>query len=292
MSVPQFTVKEIWRYPVKSMQGEKLTETLLTPGGIPLDRGWAVRDEATQTIVGAKKIGALLNCVATYLNNTNAGTVPHVKITLPDGATCRSDEETCHAQLSEALGQEVTLWPLQPASDADHYRTKNPPEDMEAELRSIFALEPDEPLPDLGKFPQDVLAELMEYASPRGTYFDAFPLDILTEASLRHLQTLTPEAVLDVRRFRPNILLSDAENTIGLVEADWVGKSLTLGASQIDVAMECPRCIMTTRAQQDLPRDASIMRAMVAHTAQNLSAYCTIRSGGRVALGDSIRLNE
>ncbi|HET7874674.1 MAG TPA: MOSC N-terminal beta barrel domain-containing protein [Methylomirabilota bacterium] len=31
-------VAEIWRYPVKSMAGEPLTEALLTPGGIPGDR--------------------------------------------------------------------------------------------------------------------------------------------------------------------------------------------------------------------------------------------------------------
>lgn len=89
MSTTQFTVKEIWRYPVKSMQGEQLTETVLTAGGVPLDRGWALRDEATQTIVGAKKIANLLNCSARYIDGTNAGAVPQVEITLPDGNTVR-----------------------------------------------------------------------------------------------------------------------------------------------------------------------------------------------------------
>ena len=36
-----YRVAEIWRYPVKSMQGERLAECMLTKGGIPLDRGWA-----------------------------------------------------------------------------------------------------------------------------------------------------------------------------------------------------------------------------------------------------------
>lgn len=290
MSSQPFTVKEIWRYPVKSMQGEKLSETLLTAGGVPLDRGWAVRDEASQTIVGAKKIGDLLNCSARYLEGTNAGAVPHVEITLPDGNTVRSDGDQVHQELSKAFGQEVTLWPLQPADNKEHYRTKQPPEDLEAEMRTMFALEPDEPLPDLSAFPPDVLAELMEFATPVGTYFDAFPLDILTEASLRHLQTLTPDAVLDVRRFRPNILLSDSENITGLEETKWVGRAVTIGSATIDAVMECPRCIMTTRAQGDLPRDASIMRAMVAHTAQNLSIYCNISKPGRVAEGDTVTL--
>jgi len=290
MSSQHFTVKEIWRYPVKSMQGEKLSETVLTAGGVPLDRGWAVRDEATQTIVGAKKIGELLNCSARYIDGSNAGAVPHVEITLPSGNTVRSDDDTVHTALSDALGQNVTLWPLQPAENKEHYRTKSAPDDMEAEMRAVFALEPGEPLPDLSSFPPDVLGELMEFATAVGTYFDAFPLDILTEASLRHLQKYTPDAVLDVRRFRPNILVGDSENMSGLEEAKWVGRPLTIGNAKLDAVMECPRCIMATRAQGDLPRDASIMRAMVAHTAQNLSIYCNISKPGRVAEGDAVTL--
>jgi MOSC domain-containing protein len=290
MTSPHFTVKEIWRYPVKSMQGERLTETVLTSGGIPLDRGWAVRDEATQTIVGAKKIAGLLNCSARYIEGSNAGAVPHVEITLPNGNAIRSNDEKVHATLTNALGQDVTLWPLQPADNKEHYRTKNVPQDMEAELRSVFALEADEPLPDFSSFPPDVLAELMEFATPVGTYFDAFPLDILTEASLRHLQTLTPDSNLDIRRFRPNIVVGDHDDTVGLEEASWVGRSVTFGNATVDAVMECPRCIMTTRAQGDLPRDAAIMRAMVAHTAQNLSVYCNIGKAGRVAEGDSVSL--
>lgn len=290
MSSQHFTVKEIWRYPVKSMQGEQLTETVLTVGGVPLDRGWAVRDEATQTIVGAKKIAELLNCSAKYIDGTNAGAVPHVEITLPNGDTVRSDDTQVNGKLSQALGQDITLWPLQPADNKDHYRTKNVPEDALAELRAVFALEPDEPLPDFSTFPPEVLTELMEFATPVGTYFDAFPLDILTEASLRHLQTLTPDAKLDIRRFRPNILVSDSDKTTGLEEAKWVGQSIGIGEATVDAVTECPRCIMTTRAQGELPRDASIMRAMVAHTSQNLSVYCNISKPGRIAEGDELTL--
>lgn len=286
MTSTVYSVKEIWRYPVKSMQGERLDETVLTPGGVPLDRGWAVRDEATETIVGAKKIGELLNCSARYLDGTNAGAVPHVEIDLPDGSAVRSDDDTVHDRLSEALGRKVTLWPLQPAGNRDHYRTKQAPEDMEAELRAIFALEPTEPLPDFGAFPPELLAELMEFATPVGTYFDAFPVDVLTEASLRHLQSLLPDAVLDVRRFRPNILLADSGGESALAEAGWLGRKLTIGDAELDVVMECPRCIMTTRPQGDLPRDSAIMRTLVAYTNQNLSVYCNVPRPGRLAVGD------
>jgi MOSC domain-containing protein len=297
MSTSQYAIKEIWRYPVKSMQGERLQTSVLTPSGVHLDRGWAIRDEKTQTIVGAKKIARLLDCSATYIEGTNAGTVPHVEITLPDGTSVRSDDSGIHKNLSKALDQEVTLWPLQPAEDKEHYRTKVAPEDPLADLRATFALEPDEPLPDLSGWPADVLAEVMEFATPLGTYFDAFPLDILTEASIRHLQALVPDAILDVQRFRPNILLSDSAGLTGLSETEWLGKQLTLGETKIDAVIDCPRCIMTTRAQNPaeaehaLPRDAAIMRAMVAHTKQNLSIYCNVTEPGQIKIGDTLSIS-
>ncbi len=41
-------VSEIWRYPVKSMQGETLTTAAVTPIGIEGDRGWGLADPATE----------------------------------------------------------------------------------------------------------------------------------------------------------------------------------------------------------------------------------------------------
>ncbi len=60
-------VKEIWRYPVKSMGGERLDRCAIeTVSGIRGDRGWAVWDEEAGEIRGAKKIPALLECTARY----------------------------------------------------------------------------------------------------------------------------------------------------------------------------------------------------------------------------------
>ena len=50
-------VTQTWRYPVKSMIGEKLDAVEATLGGILADRGWAARDEVRGGIRGAKKIG-------------------------------------------------------------------------------------------------------------------------------------------------------------------------------------------------------------------------------------------
>jgi uncharacterized protein len=286
-------IAEIWRYPVKSMGGEQLTAARLAKGGIPFDRGWAVRDETDKTIRGAKHFGALMSCRARYLMDTPTDPVPKAEITLPDGRTVVTDDARLNAQLSEVCGRAVTLSPLRPKDDEDHYKAA-PISDIEGYLRGIFGLELDEPLPDFSAFPPDVLQEISIYASPRGTYFDVFPLNVLTDASLRYLKTLLPDSQIDVRRFRPNILVTDDQARATPIEFDWVGHEVELGTARIAAVMRCPRCIMTTRAQegpgQNLPRDGAIMRTLVRETQQNLSIYATIMREGHVAVGDVVRL--
>jgi uncharacterized protein YcbX len=287
-------IREIWRYPVKSMGGERLAQTHLAKGGIAHDRGWAVRDESDKTIRGAKHFGALMSCSARYLVDTPADPVPKAEITLPDGRTLCTDDPKINAALSDLCGRAVTLWALQPREQEQHYLAA-PVADVEAYLRQIFALEPTEPLPNLGAFPPDVLQEISLYASPRGTYFDAFPVNVLTEASLRHLQSLLPDSKIDVRRFRPNFLVADGSELAKPLEFDWIGREVSLGAARIAAVMRCPRCIMTTRAQegvgQNLPRDGAIMRTLVRTTEQNLSIYATVSHEGRVAVGDPVAVN-
>jgi len=253
-----------------------------------------VRDEGDQTIRGAKHFGDLMSCSARYLMDTPADPVPKAEITLPDGRIICTDDPKINAALSNVCGRAVTIWPLQPREREQHYRAA-PVVDVEAHLRAIFGLEPSEPLPNLGAFPPEVLQEISLYASPRGTYFDAFPVNVLTEASLRYLQHLLPESKIDVRRFRPNFLVADGSDVAKPLEFDWIGREVGLGAARIAAVMPCPRCIMSTRAQegvgQDLPRDGAIMRMLVRTTGQNLSIYATVSLEGRVAVGDPVAVN-
>ena len=65
-------VAEIFRFPVKSMGGERLPRVEVGPQGVPGDRAWAVRDETRGGIRGAKKIPALMGCRARYGRATRA----------------------------------------------------------------------------------------------------------------------------------------------------------------------------------------------------------------------------
>lgn len=276
------TVSELWRYPVKSMMGEALGTTELTDHGIPGDRGWAARDEKRGGIRGAKKIGGLMRLAARYDTEPVPGEgVPPATITLLDGTVVRSDAPEANAAVSDAVDHPVTLWPLRPADDLDHYRRGAPDrDDLGEELRQVFAREPDEPLPDLSSLPPEIL----EFESPPGTYFDAYPLLILTDASLRRLAELAPDSVVDVRRFRPNVVLSTGDE--GFVEQDWLGRRLHLGDAVVRVVAPCPRCVMITRSFADLPQDRGLMRTVVREADQNLGVYATVERPGRASLGD------
>ncbi|HSP99688.1 MAG TPA: MOSC N-terminal beta barrel domain-containing protein [Candidatus Dormibacteraeota bacterium] len=280
-------VLEVWRYPVKSMGGESLPRAVVGPLGIAGDRGWALRDEAAGEIRGAKKMPVLMRCAARYDAEPALGASPPVTMTLPDGSTVHSGDADAGERLSALTGRRLTLWPLQPAERADHYRRGLPDDpDFDTELRQIFGRLPDEPLPDLSVLPP----ELFEFTSPLGTYFDLAPMHLLTTASLATLAARTPGACFDRRRFRPNLLLEAAGGASGLVENDWCGRTLRIGGAAFAITIPAMRCSMTTQAVDELPKDPSVLRTIVRDANQNLGVYANVAEAGAVAVGDAVEL--
>ena len=91
-------VLELWRYPVKSLQGERLEEALVTPDGIDGDRRFAIYDVATGFGLTARRQPQLLFASARLREDGGA------EITLPDGSIAADD-----AALSAWLGRPVEL---------------------------------------------------------------------------------------------------------------------------------------------------------------------------------------
>jgi len=157
---------------------------------------------------------------------------------------------------------------------------------MIAELRQVFGRLENEPLPDLSTLPPQIL----EFTSPFGTFFDAFPFQILTTASLSALARHNPTADFDSRRFRPNVLVETARGIEGLVEAEWSGRTLRIGATRIKLEMPTVRCVIPTLDQPGMKKDPSVLRTIVRDASQNLGAYATIATGGTITLGDDVTL--
>ena len=299
-------VREIWRYPVKSMLGERLERGYAGAGGLLGDRGWALRDEDTGEIHNAKRYPILMRCAAAYREEPRAGSVPHVGITLPDGSTISSDSPHVSRRLSDLIGRRVTLRPLQPAADTAYYRRRDPGAAllgrvaqyrpirrliqrvfirgrMAQELREVFGREPDEALPDFSDAP----ATVFEFYTPPGTYFDLFPIHLLTTSSLRLMSGLNPGAIWDVRRFRPNVLI-DTGSSAEAVENQWVNRAVRIGGFVVRGELLTVRCAMPMHAQADLPRDPTVLRTIVREAAQCLGLYASVIEPGSVAVGDAV----
>jgi uncharacterized protein YcbX len=279
MSEPSVT--QLWRYPVKSMQGEQRGELSVGTLGVEGDRAFATRDEVRGGIRGAKQLGDLMRFAARWADDSRQAAI----ITLPSGDEVRTDAADVDEQLSKALDHSVTLWPLQPATDTEHYRRGKPdgPDPMSA-LRAMFALEPGEPLPDMTGLPP----ELAKYESPPGTYVDAFALLLISEASIAALGALAPDSVIDVRRFRPNIVLGGVDEGFG--EDEWVGHRLRIGTMVARIEIRTMRCVMVTRPFADLPSDRTIMRTLVRERSQCIGVYASVEQPGVVTIGDTVEI--
>ncbi|MBW2271440.1 MAG: MOSC domain-containing protein [Deltaproteobacteria bacterium] len=281
------TVLELWRYPVKSMRGERLEVCRVERRvGIPGDRSWALRDERAGEIRGAKKMPRLLELAARTLEEPVGEAVPNVEIELPDGRVVTSDDPKVSDLISQALGREVTLEARRPATDLDHYRRAQRIDDIEGEIRAASELLPEEAVPEFEEF----APELLEFVSPPGTYFDGFELHLLTDASLDELSRHAPGARLDARRFRPNLVVETGGAAPGFPEFEWCGRRLRIGDLTLQVVSPMLRCGMTIQAQADLPKQPAIMRALVSETDMTLGVGVCVVAAGSVRLGDPIEL--
>lgn len=301
-------IAEIWRYPVKSMSGEMLQEARIGRLGIAGDRYWAVRDNGARgEIRTARKFPVLLRCAARCLEEVEdevsveidwsrrsgplriARRAPAVEVVLPDDSRLRSDATELADRLAELIGIPVRLCPLEPPDNREHYvrfaRTKD---EMEDEFyRKIMGIRADEERPDLTR---DFGADVYDFVTPTGTYFDALPLQLLTTASLAKLKQMNPEADFDRRRFRPNLLVEIQDGEVGFREWDWCGRRLFVGDTVLKVGIPIIRCVMPTLAQAELPKDPSVLRTVVEHAGRNMGVYLTIDRPGRVRVGDPLVL--
>jgi uncharacterized protein YcbX len=265
------------------MLGERLERTLIGTGGLPGDRAWATRDEVRGGIRGAKKIPGLMQVAAAYAGG-DVGSPP--TLTFPDGVRTTADDPEASAVLSRFLDHEVTLWPLQPEDDLDHYR-RGPPDggDPWADLQAMFGLEGDDPLPDMSAIPP----LLLQFESPPGTYFDAFPIMLLSTSTLRAIQAAAPDSVVDVRRFRPNLVLDIAGE--GAPENQWRGRRVGVGDDVVlRIEGPCPRCVMTTHGFADVPQDRRLLKTLTRAFGQSIGVYASVEEPGTVAVGAPVAL--
>lgn len=260
----------LWRYPVKSMMGEELNAVEVTERGLLGDRAFALVDASNGKVASAKnprKWPRLFEFRASFLEPPRAGgKVPPVRITLPDGSIITSEQKDVNQVLSGVVGREVTLAAAAPAAPS-----------LEEYWPDMEGLANRETVTD--------------EAMPSGTFFDCAVVHVLTTATVDRLRELYPAGRFEVRRFRPNIVVELASGEKGFAENAWIGRTLVIGDGvRLAVTGPCPRCVMTTLPQGDLPKDPGILRAAAHHNKANVGVYAAVQRGGAIRRGDPVRL--
>jgi MOSC domain-containing protein len=295
-------VADIFRFPVKSMQGEQPERAAVTPGGLVGDRGYAVVDAADGKVASAKnpaKWSALLACRARFAVEPRPDEpLPVAVVTLPDGSEVASDDPAVHGAISAVVGRDARL-------------TSEPLDVpmLEEVWPDIDGLAPDEFIQSTrvgeNEAGEVVSGIRMGALARAGTFVDVSPLHLLTTATLGRLGELAPEASFDPRRYRPNVLVDvDPEGGApadGFVENDWVGAQVALGDELVAaVTMATMRCVMTTLAHDDLAVDRATLRTIARHNRvaiPNLGTwacagvYAAVTAPGTVAVGDPVQVH-
>lgn len=259
------TVTQLWRYPVKSMGGEQVDRVELADA-IPGDRGWGVVDISTGRLLSAKRFPLLLE------GSARLDGVDRCILTLP-GRVVASDDPGIDAALSSWLDLDVRL--ARPTVGES----------------ATIEIDWDEGAADL-----DPAAELplFEFPTQPGWFFDSSSsLHLISEATLAHLESEVGAGAGDVRRYRPNIVVS---TETAFAEDDWVESTIAFDGPAADaggtatawVKKRTDRCIVITRAQPGMEASRAALVWLAANHARDAGISAQPRSPGPIAVGDPV----
>jgi uncharacterized protein len=262
-------IAAIHRYPVKSMMGEELNATRVGSKGLMGDRVFSVADPVTGKVASAKnpsKWPTLFTYRAAFTGPLDSGALPPAQITFPDGSSTTTEDKQIEGKLSTSLGKPVRF--------------------LAGPLASGML---EEYWPDIdGLARRDVVTD---EAMPPGTFFDCATVHFLTTATLDSLRASYAGGRFESRRFRPNFVIETLPELKGYPENDWNEKILAIGEEvKIKITGPCGRCVMTTLAQGDLPKDTGILKAAAKSNQARVGAYASVLQGGSVRRGDAVRI--
>ncbi len=245
----------LWRYPVKSMQGERLDSVEMEPVGVAGDRRYGVRADASGWILSAKREGRLLAA------HSSSG--DPVRILLPTGVSLHGQGPATDAALSAWLQRPVRLVR---ASHEEVPTFESQADDTDDDSASTT------------------------WPGHRGVFVDSSAVHLLTTASLRAVSAQRPDLDWRVERFRPNLLVDAAGDE--RIEDDWVGRRCSVGDVELEIVKPCQRCVMITRRQPGgFDRQLGVLThlARTAHT--TLGVLARVTRPGPLAVGAPVSVD-
>ena len=253
-------IKSIHISPVKSLALVNPKSVRVGVRGVEEDRRFVVRNSAG-AMVTQRQIGRMAQVSAEYCAQSDL-----LRLDFPNGESVRGSPE-----LGESIETKV-------------FRRVVSGRIVRGELSEALS---------------DFCGETLELVKSDGVgdYFDAFPVSLLSQASIEHLGNLAQNGVtVEHRRFRPNFLLDGCE---AHEEDTWVGKELTVGDEvRLRVEMLDPRCAITTlnpdtgERDMDTPRLILGYRPDVSGNGACFGVYGGVVRPGAVSVGDEVRVSD
>ncbi|HMF74161.1 MAG TPA: MOSC domain-containing protein [Bryobacteraceae bacterium] len=255
-------VESLWRYPVKSMRGEELSEAFMGFGGVYGDRFYAFTSSAAPKgfpyLTGREQQEMLL-CQPAYRHREEMRKPPNLTE-------------------AEALAPGVT--PVYP--DAEHLAV-----DVETPSGEVLAVDD----PRLSAMLRVSLREKHELAFLRShrPMTDCRPVSLFSLQTVRQLSEETG-AELDKRRFRANIYVELA-SAAGFGENQFVGCSLRIGSKAVIAVVDRdPRCKMITLDPSTAEANPEIMKQLARNHDGKAGIYGAVIVEGTIWPGDQISL--
>lgn len=123
------------------------------------------------------------------------------------------------------------------------------------------------------------------------SHFDQLPVSVLSTATLDWVREAVPSALVDERRFRPNVVLRTPPGTRPFVEDDWFGRQGEFSSgARLAFVRSSERCATTGAAQPGLPHSPQILRVIARAHDNRLDALATVAAPGMLRVGDRMRL--
>ena len=255
-------VESVWRYPVKSMRGEQLSEVFLGFPGVYGDRAYAFRSSAAPKgfpYFTGREQPQMLRYRATYRH---------------------ADRMTMPTNLAEAEALAPGVTPLY-ADIADRMV------DVETPSGTVLAVDDPRLIDLLREGGRDGLA--LSLLRSERALTDCRPVSLI---SLQTARQLSEEMRIDVdkRRFRANVYV-DLGDGAGFGEDAWVGRRVRIGAkAEIAVMDRDPRCKMITLDPDTAQASPDVIRHVAKAHDGTAGIYSAVVVEGAIRTGDAIVL--
>ena len=235
-------VEALFRYPVKSMAGERLEVAKLGWHGIAGDRRLALRridDRSGMPWLTASRLPGLVLFTPHRIEDGTSGELPtHVRT--PDGEDMSVFGEDLAREVGRRYGAPVQMMQL------------------------------------------------------RHGIFDETPISVIASETVREIGRLA-ERNLDVRRFRPNVVVR-LLRPVPFQEDEWLGGVLCFGeaddAASVAVTMRDERCSMVNIDADSAAIGTEVMKAVVRRNQNHAGIYGVVNRIGRLAVGQTVFLQS